>query len=79
MKYESPTEYILKKIQNGEKKGNIRIYVTNMLMNSYLESDKSFYSRALAILDNMWYKLSYNVPQLHDASLCGCVDSAGIV
>jgi hypothetical protein len=53
MKYESPTEYILKKIKNGEKKGNIRIYVTNMLMNSYLKSDKDFYSRALAILDNM--------------------------
>ena len=53
MKYESPMEYILKKIKNGEKKVNGRIYVSNMLMNSYLKSDKDFYSKALSILDNM--------------------------
>lgn len=53
MKYESPTEYILNKIKNGEKKSDIIMHVSNMLISSYLKSDKDFYSRTLAILDNM--------------------------
>lgn len=48
---QTPKQYILQKIANGESKGNIRIWITNMLKKSYLESDKIFYSEALKELD----------------------------
>ena len=53
MKNDTPREYILRKINNGELVGNIRIYVTNLLRHSYLQSDKDFYSQALKELDKV--------------------------
>lgn len=53
MKNDTPREYILRKINNGELVGNIRIYVTNLLRNSYLQYDKDFYSQALKELDKV--------------------------
>jgi hypothetical protein len=47
----TPKQYILKRINNGEPKGNIRIWVVNMLRESYLQSDKDFYTQALKELD----------------------------
>ena len=46
----TPKEYIEYKLRD-ELKGNVRIWVTNMLNMSYLQSDKDFYSQALVELD----------------------------
>ena len=48
---QTPKQYIQTKIDKGEPKGNIRIWVTNMLRESYLQEDKDFYSQALKELD----------------------------
>jgi len=34
-------------------KGTARIFISNMLLNSYFESDRIFYSKALTELDNI--------------------------
>lgn len=47
----TPKEYIEKKLTEMPK-GNVRMWVTNMLNMSYLQSDKDFYSAALKELDN---------------------------
>jgi len=49
---ETSKEYALRKfIEFGELKGFARIFISNMLYSSFLQSDKDFYSNALKELD----------------------------
>jgi len=53
---ETPKEYAFRK-STEMSKGNARIWISNMLHDSYLQSDKDFYSAALKELDNLEKKL----------------------
>ena len=49
---ETPKQYAQRKLkENSSFKGMARIFISNMLFNSYLQSDKDFYSSALRELD----------------------------
>lgn len=49
---ETPKQYAQRKlIECNSMKGIARIFISNMLFNSFLESDKDFYSNALRELD----------------------------
>lgn len=49
---ETPKEYAQRKYkENNSLKGIARIFISNMLYNSFLQSDKDFYSNALKELD----------------------------
>lgn len=47
----TPKEYIEYKLKTMAK-DNVRMWVTNILRESYLQSDKDFFSAALKELDN---------------------------
>ena len=49
---ETPKQYAERKIQEfGGLKGFARVFISNMLYNSYLKEDKDFYQQALRELD----------------------------
>ena len=49
---QTPKQYAQMKLdENKGFKGMARIFISNMLYNSYLESDKEFYTNALKELD----------------------------
>jgi hypothetical protein len=49
---ETPKQYAERKLkENNGLKGLARIFISNMLFNSYLKEDKDFYSQALKELD----------------------------
>lgn len=49
---ETPKQYVERKLQeNNGLKGMARVFISNMLHNSYLQEDKDFYSQALKELD----------------------------
>ena len=49
---ETPKQYAKRKIQEfGGLKGFARVFISNMLYNSYLKEDKDFYQQALRELD----------------------------
>ena len=51
---ETPKQYAERKLkENKGFKGMARIFISNMLLNSYLKSDKDFYSTALKELDKL--------------------------
>lgn len=51
---ETPKEYAERKLkENNGMKGMARIFISNMLLNSYLQSDKYFYTNALKELDSL--------------------------
>lgn len=49
---ETPKQYAERKLKDfGGLSGFVRIFISNMLHNSYLQEDKDFYSQALKELD----------------------------
>lgn len=49
---ETPKEYAERKLrENNGLKGMARIFISNILYNSFLQSDKDFYNDALKELD----------------------------
>jgi hypothetical protein len=56
---QTPREYVLYKLQTMSK-GNVRMWITNMLRESYLQSDKDFYTEALKELDDIKKLESYD-------------------
>lgn len=49
---ETPIKYAQRKlIESNNMKGIARIFISNMLLNSFLEVDKNFYLKALKELD----------------------------
>lgn len=49
---ETPKQYTQRKCKEfGHFKGFVRVYISNMRFNSYLQEDKDFYSQALKELD----------------------------
>lgn len=55
---ENPKEYVIRLLKEMQS-GNARIWITNLLKNSYLESDKEFYSQALKELDLLIFKYKH--------------------
>ena len=48
---ETPREYAQKKlIESNNMKGIARIFISNMLFNSFLEVDKNFYLKIAALM-----------------------------
>jgi hypothetical protein len=51
---ETPKEYAKRKLkENSNMKSLARIFINNMLYNSFIQTDKDFYSCALDELDSL--------------------------